>query len=512
MAGMRYQPQRLARLNRTSSLLRGASVVLTGSASTNLVTGVPLAVGGTGVAKRPTPAGIADSFRKNFYKETETLPAIGTRSFVEFWYGYPSSDQGNAGLGPADPTLLTGSSAANSAIVARIGNDRPDSNSWGALYTWPSQFNSAGEALAPGRLTLLVVVRRQNGMEFWRDGVMVAFIEQSPVSLGEAAFLVGGFVQDPYWTSSSDMLLAGRVIGEWSAAEVRSFSQNPWSLFEGEDDASDDLAAPAISYSLIVDRAALAMGSGQVGMRVSRRLRAAPAAMAVTAGSIAVRAARRLRMQPAGLGLAGGIVTVRASRRLSVRPAALDVLAGQVRMAVSRRLGVQPAALAVAGQGVTLRASRRLQVAPAALVLAGGQVGMQYAPAPLPGSYRLPVSAAAMTLGGGQVGMRVTRRLPVASAQLQLAAGAARALVGRRLLVAGAGLEVRGGTVTLRYSGAAPAFDISKIHPSRLVVFEGSGSRITPFGGSGSRVTVHDGSGSRVTPFEGSGSRITRFD
>lgn len=44
--------------------------------------------------------------------------------------------------------------------------------------------------------------------------------------------------------------------------------------------------------------------------------------------------------------------------------------------------------------------------------------------------------------------------------------------------------------------------DVSKIHPSRVVVFEGSGSRVTPF----------EGSGSRVTPFEGSGSRITRFE
>lgn len=55
-------------------------------------------------------------------------------------------------------------------------------------------------------------------------------------------------------------------------------------------------------------------------------------------------------------------------------------------------------------------------------------------------------------------------------------------------------------------------FDISKIHPSRIVVFEGSGSRVTPFAGSGSRVTPFEGSGSRVTPFEGSGSRLTRFE
>lgn len=57
-----------------------------------------------------------------------------------------------------------------------------------------------------------------------------------------------------------------------------------------------------------------------------------------------------------------------------------------------------------------------------------------------------------------------------------------------------------------------PPFDISKIHPSRIVLFEGSGSRVTAFSGSGSRATPFEGSGSRVTPFEGSGSKVTRFE
>jgi hypothetical protein len=39
------------------------------------------------------------------------------------------------------------------------------------------------------------------------------------------------------------------------------------------------------------------------------------------------------------------------------------------------------------------------------------------------------------------------------------------------------------------YVGAQAPIDISKVHPSRIVVFEGSGSRVTPFEGSGSRVT-----------------------
>jgi len=51
-------------------------------------------------------------------------------------------------------------------------------------------------------------------------------------------------------------------------------------------------------------------------------------------------------------------------------------------------------------------------------------------------------------------------------------------------------------------STAPLKFDISKIHPSRISVFGGSGSRVALFEGSGSRVAVFDGSGSRVTRFQ----------
>ena len=101
--------------------------------------------------------------------------------------------------------------------------------------------------------------------------------------------------------------------------------------------------------------------------------------------------------------------------------------------------------------------------------------------------------------------------------------GALSKTLSAAMLAASATLEVRG---ALSSTLAGPAllaaavigerasgpFDIYKIHPSRIVVFEGSGSRVTLFEGSGSRVTPFDGSGSRVTPFEGSGSRLTRFE
>lgn len=44
----------------------------------------------------------------------------------------------------------------------------------------------------------------------------------------------------------------------------------------------------------------------------------------------------------------------------------------------------------------------------------------------------------------------------------------------------------------------APSLDISEINPSRVVVFEGSGSKVVVFEGSGSRVVVFEGSGNRI--------------
>lgn len=189
---------------------------------------------------------------------------------------------------------------------------------------------------------------------------------------------------------------------------------------------------------------------------------------------------------------------VAVSRVLQVARAQLGVSAGQVGMKVSRRLHAGGAALAMTGQGVTLRVSRRLRVASAPLVLAPGQVELQYSPATKPGEYTLPIAATAMRLAGGSVRMHVLRRLPVAPAQLQLAVGSIRALVSRRLHAAGARLEVSGGSVSLRFLSQSVPIDVSRIHPSRLIMFDGSGSRLVVFEGSGRRVVVFEGSGKRL--------------
>ncbi|MBD8632743.1 hypothetical protein IFT74_15370 [Oxalobacteraceae sp. CFBP 8755] len=479
MNGMRYQPQGAAKLERGNPLLVGAQAVLVGGLPYNLASGQLLTLGGSGAATRAVPAGRADSFRRNCYKATELLPAIGTAPYVEYWIGYPNASKlaGNSN----EPGFLTGSSNNSTGIAQAVWSKGPagQSDSWGAVRSWTA-INAAQEVLAPDQLVCLVVVRRPDRMEFWRDGNLVNSVLQSPTNHGASKFLVGAFIESSYWYANSDMIMAGRLLAEWSPEQVRSFSINPWQLIAATEDDDYVAAATASNYTLATQSAALAITAGQVGMRVSRQL----------------------RTEPASLVIAPGQVGLRASRKLTVALSALTLATSDVALLASRRLGVLPAAMAITGGQVVGRVSRRLPVAPAAMVMTGGQVSMLYAQKPEPGSYTLPVSAAAMTLTGGNVGMRVARRLRVTPAILALAAGAVRTLVGRRLMVSSAGLQLAGGPVTLSFSARGESFDISKIHPSRLVIFEGSGSRITPF----------EGSGSRITPFEGSGSRITRFE
>lgn len=162
--------------------------------------------------------------------------------------------------------------------------------------------------------------------------------------------------------------------------------------------------------------------------------------------------------------------TAQASATLPVAPVVLSLAGGGVGLRLARRVSVQPAASAIAQGGVALKVARKFAIAP---------------PAPL-------------VLGSGEVRMRVSRRLAVTPTRMDLAFGAVRALVRRRLMVSPANLVLGGGGITLRFTAVAPPLDIAKVHPSRIVMFEGSGSRVVIFEGSGSRVVVFEGSGKRM--------------
>jgi len=452
---LRQQPQQCAQLDRSNRFAANALAIVSAAQDINYATGKQLVRGGTGFAGTVRPAGRAWAFRKNFYLQTEVQPAIGTQSFVEFWWGYLTSDAGNKGNGGNDPTFLTGSSANNTAIVGRIGTSR-GSNNWGALYNWTGNtanpdFNNAGETLPVDTLTLLVVVRRQTGMEFWRDGKQVAYFAQGPANLAASAFMLGTFVTDAYWTSSSDAVLAGRVLTpvEPSAAEIRSFFENPWAQFQAPRDraalaAISAFAAPVADTSLAGSGTAAASASG--GLSTAVRLAGGAAAVASATGALAT----------------------------SVRLAGSGAATASAAAALSTAIPLSGAATATASASGSLAGS--------AAGLSGAAVSTASGTGTLSTGIRLAGTAVTASTGTGALATAVQ----LAGAATATASGAAA--LSTRLALAGSAAAVATAVAKLA-DGAPPMFDISKIHPSRIAVFDGSGSRVAVFEGSGSRVS-----------------------
>jgi hypothetical protein len=237
---MKQQPQQGAPLDRSNRFAANALAVVSSGADINYATGKMLTRAGSGFSKQFLRGGLAWKFRQNFYVETESLPAIGTATFVDFWVGYANSLQGNAGNGNTYPAMLVGSSIANqTGICMTIGSNYSAVNSnspsnWGAVSSWGAQtpLVAAAENIPLGELTVLVVVRRQTGIELWRNGVMKIFSGVTPTSLPAQTLIIGSFVESTTWCSANDTILAGRSKFEPTAAEIKAFSANPWQLFK----------------------------------------------------------------------------------------------------------------------------------------------------------------------------------------------------------------------------------------------------------------------------------------
>ena len=285
--------------------------------------------------------------------------------------------------------------------------------------------------------------------------------------------------------------------GVVSDAEARAWALNPWQQFAIPDDDVYAIAALG-GTTLPISPAALMLAGGNVAMRISRRVPVQPAAIQASGSNVAMRTSRRIALQSAQLQLAGADVALRASRKIGVQPAALAATGGLVDLRAARRVAVSAADLVLQPGKAQLRSTRRLVVAPAVATLTGGAIEFVYTPAESGNSYSIPVAPAALTLTGGDVTMRITRRMPVTAAHLSLDAGQVRLIAARRQLVSPAHLALGGGDVMLRFLAESPPLDISKVHPSRIVMFDGSGSKVVVFEGSGSKVVVFEGSGKRM--------------
>ncbi len=328
------------------------------SANINVATGKELSRVGSGYLKSTVTAGVATSFRENFYLKTEVLPAIGTKPFVEIWIGYPTSKVGPKG-GATEGKFLTGSSANQIGIFQ---NNRGGASGWGGLYIWSTDLNTSSDVLAAGRYTVLVTVRRAGSMELWRDGSLIQTFTQSAASLSAQSLILGSFIEElSYWAISSDTVLAARIQAEWSAADVKSFSANPWQLIEAPQPIY--LYAPSAATGT-----SLTPGAGTVAIAgyAPTVLRTANQNIAPAAGSVAI---------------AGHAPTVLRTANQNITPAAGSVtITGYAPSVVQAPAGtsLSPGAGAVTLTGYAPTVARTANLA---LTPGAGQVVIQgYAP------------------------------------------------------------------------------------------------------------------------------------
>lgn len=343
------QPQGVVALNRASRLSIGAQVVVTSSSALNLVSNQKLETVGP-VGRAAVGLSVPDVFRKNSYRSTELLSAIGAANYVEFWQGYPRAF-GAAG-GAAEAAFVTGSSNNLNGISI---SGRSGGTTWGAVYNWPT-FNYTAEVLALDVLTTLLIARYQDRMELWRDGLLIATFSQSPISYPAHKFNIGTFIQDiAYWASSTDTVLAGRVINTWTTADIQSFFANPWQILQGQPNRQLAVAVEtgSATYTMPGAQGTYTLTGNAANLRVARRLAAIAGSYTLTGKAAGMRAARRMTAVSGSYILTGNVASL------------IKTGAG------ARTLLADTGVYTITGRAANLRAARRLVATPGIYTLTG---------------------------------------------------------------------------------------------------------------------------------------------
>jgi hypothetical protein len=231
---------------------------------------------------------------------------------------------------------------------------------------------------------------------------------------------------------------------ELSAGEMAWLAENYWSVFPSEMAMMSRSAPVNTGLTGAAVAVASAYGALSTGIPLSGAGVLQSATTATLATSIPLAGAAVVRSRMTGA-LAGSPLTLSGAAITAV--AAAGTLSTSIPLA-----GVAGAGVVVAG---ALSASVRLTGVAAARATAAGSL-----------------AGSAVQLSG--------RVDVVATATGNLSTS-----------IALAGIVTSTATATAALSAGRPGgqIDISKIHPSRIVIFGGSGSRVTPFDGSGSRVT-----------------------
>jgi len=460
---------------RLTALGKGIVALLVAGNRTNLATGRPLSV----IAdagwqySTPSPQGMAFPFRRNASVSTEALPAIGAASFVTFWAGYPGP-AGVRGQTPNQLTMLVGSNDASNAIFSsKATTDRGSSSSridtWGAVAGWPDDIPVTDDVLTPWKFTALCTVWRKSTIDFYRDGKRVySYPRNAATSIGSNSLVIGSFVTDPYWNSSSDTTMAGRIMGEWTDDQACAWTSNHLRLF-----AADRLPV----FSATASAAPIQLtGGANLGAAVygtlSTLIPLTGAASARTAAAGTLSTAIPL----------SGVAAARASVTGALSTSVTLAGAAQVRADAAGELST-----AIALQGDAVTRTGAIGALSSAIALAGSAAVRSVVAGDLAGG---PATlSGTITVRAGAAGSLSTSITLIAAA---VARAYATGALSSRISLGGSASMVTAMSGVLTAGRAPSRIDISKVSPARIVRFDGSGSRIVAFEGSGKRTRINE--------------------
>lgn len=256
---------------------------------------------------------------------------------------------------------------------------------------------------------------------------------------------------DPFDTASTLSGASVALVLVWaralSDAEIAQVSRNPYMVLQPA--RRPAYAAFVATPNLPMSGAAAAVASAYGSLTTSIPLAGAGAATAAASGALTTAIAL------------GGAATcnARASGTLTTGIALAGAAAAQ-----ASGSGVLSTGIALAG-AAQAQASASGVLAGTATSLGGAARAEASGTGALTTGIRLAGGAAAVASGSGALTTRIA--------------------------LSGAAAAVATAYGTLSSAALAPAFDIAKISPARIVRFAGSGSRIVTFGGSGPRMRIN---------------------
>lgn len=373
MAGMRYQPQGLARVDWSNPITRGLAFayVHLGFNIQGFGPSIPSAAFGYTVTR--TPRGLAAQTR-----DTNTT-----------LYQTPQTNVTGANYS----LLAVGSATSTSAVQAAIDDDNDTSSPRCFQFrvnggktelitfdTGGGPYFATAPAMTAAQLASGFVMGAQvagNNIAVFQNGQKTSGTASGTQRTPTGSFLIGqhkGTFGNGWATGGLALVAAwSRTLSD---AEMRSLSDNPWQLFVDPDDVYDNYATPATGSSVAPGTAALALTGYAPSVAQSANRSASPAVGSLAITGYAPSVSQPIAIAPGAgsLALTGFAPGVSRTANQGVAPGAGGVvLTGftpSVTQSAITNVAPQACALGLAGYAPSIAQTQNISISPAAAALA----------------------------------------------------------------------------------------------------------------------------------------------